>query len=231
MTWDGPSLQRSERRIGRVATAAIVLLLIAVAAHAAPPVMSPSILTCVSSSGNTVVSLSLKPETGWSSVRVYFRRAGLPDFYYLELRSDGRGNYWAALPRPDQGTRSAEVQFAVKDAEGAETRSALQKVDVTSTCTVALSSDQERFARNLVVGETVMSQSGQVLNGWECTGVVSRINVDGQLRPDSTCRAVILAAAAVPVEQVLVPAAIAGGVIGGVIVHNREHTEQSKPRP
>jgi len=212
--------------------AGVMVLLAAAAAFAAPPVMTPSVLTCLSKGTNTVVALSLKPETGWSSVRVYFRRAGLTDYYYLEMRSDGRGNYWAALPLPDQGTRSAEIQFAVKDAEGAETRSTLQKVDVTPTCAATLSSEEQRFARNLVVGETVMGQSGQVLNGWQCTGVISRINVDGQLRPDAACRAAVIAEAANDRDKVLLPIAIlGGGVVGGVIVRTRENPTESNPQP
>ncbi len=229
MVVTGMPRERSRRRIGRVA-AGVLTLLAAGVTLAAPPAMTPGTPTCLSPSTNTVVSLALKPETGWSSVRVYFRRAGVPDFYYLELRSDGRGSYWATLPRPDKETRAAEIQFAVRDVEGAETRSPLQTVNVSSSCAVTLSPDQERYARNLVVGETVMGQTGQLLNGWECTGVISRINVDGQLRPDATCRAAILAAV-VPPAAYIVPAALAGGVIGGVIVHNREHEPASNPNP
>jgi len=208
--------------------AAVAIILGAAAAQAAPPTMNPGVTTCLTRNDNTLVSLSLKPETGWSSVRVYFRENGSADFYYLELRSDGRGNYWGTLPRPDSGTRSADIQFAVKDVEGIETRSPLQTVSVTSTCTTSLSPEQERFARNLVVGETVIGQAGAMLTGWQCTGVVSRINVNGQLRPDGTCRAVLLAAAAGATERILLPAALlAGGVVGGVIINNREHEECS----
>ena len=216
----------------RVAAAAF-LLLVAAAVDAAPPVMTPAAINCISRGGNTLVSLFLKPETGWSSVRVYFRRTGLPDFYYIELRSDGGGNYWGTLPRPENGTKSADIQFAVKDAEGVETRSNLEMVDVTASCSGTLSSEQERFAHNLVVGETVMAQTGQALDGWQCTGVVSRINTDGQLRPDATCRAVaLLAAATTASTRVVLPLALAGGAVaGGVIIYEREHKECSSPCP
>ncbi len=209
----------------------VATLLVASAALAAVPVMTPSVPTCVSRDGNTLVSLSVKPETGWSTVRVYFRRGGLPEFYYIEMRSDGAGRYWATLPRPEAGTKSADIQFAVRDAEGVETRSALQAVSVISPCTVTLSPDQERFAHNLVVGETVAGQSGQSLSGWQCTGVISRINMDGQLRPDATCRAAIIAMAADRTSRLLLPAAFVGGAaLGGVIVHTREPDECSACR-
>ncbi len=207
--------------------AAAMLLSVVGTAEAAPPLLTPSVPSCLSR-GNTVVFLSLKPETGWSSVRVYFRRAGLPDFYYLELRSDGRGNYWATLPLPEDETRSAEVQFGVKDAEGVETRSALLKLHDEAGCSTQLSQEQQRFARNLVVGETVMGQTGQVLHGWKCPGVVSRINLDGQLRPDANCRAAMLALAAHDRDKLLLPLIfLGGGGVGGVIVHLTEEKECS----
>ena len=211
---------------------ALALICAAAVAHAAPPTLAPTFPTCLSKSGNALVSLALKPETGWSSVRVYFRRTGVTDFYYLEMRSDGKGNYWATLPRPEEGTTSAEIQFGVRDAEGVETRSALTKVDVTSSCSTNLSPEQERFARNLVVGETTTTQAGQKVFGWQCIGVVSRINMNGQLRPDAVCRAVVCCAA-IEKERELLPILLAGGGIvgGGIIIHNREHHEESKPRP
>ncbi len=207
---------------------AVAVVLAAGMAQAAPPVMTPGAITCVPKDKNTVVSLSLQPETGWSSVRVYFRKNGSPDFYYLELRSDGLGRFWGALPRPEDGTRMVDLQFAAKDGDGVETRSPLQMVNVTSTCPSTLSPEQERFAHNLVVGETVNTQSGAVLTGWQCNGVVSRINVNGQLRPDATCHAVVIAALAKGADRILLPAAILGGAAaGGLIVHAREHTTPS----
>ncbi|MBZ5590451.1 MAG: hypothetical protein LAO05_18020 [Acidobacteriia bacterium] len=198
--------------------------------HAAPPILAPIFPTCLSKGANALVSLSVKPETGWSSVRVYFRRNGSPYFYYLEMRADGKGNYWATLPRPDETTHSADIQFSVKDVEGLETRSALTTVDVTSTCNANLSPEQERFARNLVVGETITNQAGEAVVGWQCIGVVSRINVNGQLRPDAVCRA-LLCCAAIAKQKELVPILLAGGgIVGGVIIHEREHKEASKPR-
>lgn len=222
----------SEKRWLRFARSFVVsVVCVAAIAQAAPPTLAPTFPTCLSKGGNALVTLSLKPETGWSSVRVYFRRSGSPYFYYLEMRADGKGNYWATLPRPDEGTRSADIQFSVRDAEGVETRSALTMVNVTSSCNGDLSPEQERYARNLVVGETVTSQAGQAVFGWQCVGVVSRINVNGQLRPDSVCRAVLIAAAFATTEEILLPAAVlAGGIVGGVIIHKHDQEECSPCR-
>ena len=226
MSGAGFSFEKTQLCLTRLFAVSVVC--VAAVAHAAPPTLAPTFPTCLSKGGNALVTLSLKPETGWSSVRVYFRRSGSPYFYYLEMRADGKGNYWATLPRPDEGTRSADIQFSVRDAEGVETRSAMTMVNVTSSCDGSLSPEQERFARNLVVGETMTSQAGQAVFGWQCVGVVSRINVNGQLRPDSVCRAVLIAAAFASTEEVLLPAvALAGGVLGGVIIHKHEHEECS----
>jgi hypothetical protein len=209
----------------RLVVAAIVLG--AAVAQAAVPAMAPGVPACLAKDGNSLVSLRVVPETGWSSVRVYFRKSGSPDFYYLEMRSDGNGQYWAVLPRPENGTTVADIQFAVRDVDGVETRSALQQVSVTSDCTSSLSPGQESFARNLVVGETAAPQAGSALLGWQCTGVVSRIGVGGQLRYDDLCRSQVIAAALASEANhrlgLWIPLAAAGGVIGGVIVHHDDH--------
>ena len=214
----------------RLVVAALVLG--AAVAQAAVPAMTPGVPSCLAKDGNSLVSLRVVPEIGWSSVRVYFRKSGSPDFYYLEMRSDGNGQYWAVLPRPENGTTLADIQFAVRDVDGVETRSPLQQVSVTSDCTSSLSPGQESFARNLVVGETAAPQAGEALLGWQCTGVVSRIGVSGQMRYDDTCRSQVIAAALGSEANhrlgLWLPlAAVGGGVVGGVIVHHNDHRNAS----
>ena len=211
---------------------AILVTCVAAAAHAAPPVLTPVFPTCLSKDSNALVSLSVKPETGWSSVRVYFRRAGVPYFYYLEMRSDGMGRYWAMLPRPAEETKSAEIQISVRDADGVETRSVLQVVDVKGSCDSKLTPDQERYAKNLVVGETTPSQAGMMVFGWQCVGIVSRITVSGQIRPDNVCRAAACCALIYKQEEVL-PILLAGGGIvgGGIVIATRGHNPSSPTNP
>ena len=213
--------------------AVVAIVLGSAVAQAAPPAMNPSVPTCIPKDGNSVVSMVVNPETGWGSVRVYFRKAGSPDFYFLEMRSVGRGNYWAVLPRPEAGTTVADLQFAVRDGEGKETRSAVQQVSVTSNCPMSLSAEQETFARNLVVGETQVLQAGEVLQGWQCTGVVSRIGASGQMRYDDTCRSKVIAAAAGAAASsslaLWVPlGAAAGAAVGGAVIHQHEEPDCSK---
>jgi hypothetical protein len=178
-----------------------------------------------------VINLSIRPESGWSSVRTYFRKSGSPDFYYVELRSAGQGKYWAALPRPEESTVTVEVQMAVRDAEGKESRTPIQNVPVTTSCSWSLSPEQYGFAQNLVVGETSPSQTGQVIAGFLCDGVISRIDASGNLKPDESCRRVeMLKAAAASDRPRLIPLIILGG--GGVaLIKHKEPPEASQPRP
>ena len=207
---------------------AVAALAFGSAVHAQVPSLTPGVPACIPQNGNSLVTLAVTPEIGWSSVRVYFRKSGSPDFYYLEMRSDGAGQYWAVLPLPESGTSVADIQFAVRDIDGVETRSPLQQVTVSSNCAANLSPRQESFARNLVVGETAAPQAGEALLGWQCNGVVSRIGVGGQLRYDDLCRSQVIAAALGSEANrrlgLWIPlAAVGGGVVGGVIIHQRDH--------
>ncbi len=201
---------------------------------AAPEVFTLIVPDCAPTRGNSVISLSTTPETGWSSVRTYFRKTGSPDYYFVEMRSAGRGKYWAALPRPEESTATLDVQMAVRDVEGKESRSPVQKLPVTTSCSLSLSPEQVGFAQNLVVGETSPSQTGQVVVGFLCDGVISRIDASGNLKPDESCRRMeMLAAAAAADEESrrrLIPLIILGG--GGVaLISHKDPPEASQPRP
>jgi hypothetical protein len=210
----------------RVATAALIGV---ASVCGGAETMTPGIPPCIPVRGNSIVSLSVSPETGWSSVRTYFRKAGSPDFYYVEMRSAGQGRYWAALPRPEESTATVEVQMAVRDVEGKETRAPLDKIPVTTSCGQTLTSEQNGYAQNLVVGETLPSQEGEVVSGFLCDGVISRIDSGGNLRPDEACRKALMAAAAQN-RKIIIPLIILGA--GGIVyVTHREPPEASQAHP
>lgn len=201
---------------------------------AAPEMFTLTVPNCAPTRGNSVINLSTTPESGWSSVRTYFRKTGSPEFYYVEMRSAGRGKYWAALPRPEETTTTVEVQMAVRDAEGKESRTPIQKVPVTTSCSLSLSPEQYGFAQNLVVGETSPGQTGQVVAGFLCDGVISRIDASGNLKPDESCRRIEMLQAAAAADEEnrrrLIPLIILGG--GGIaIIKHKEPPEASQPRP
>jgi hypothetical protein len=229
--------RRASRRSRFTACWACLVLAAALLPATTPAVAQTFTLTvpsCAPTRGNSVINLSATPETGWSSVRTYFRTAGSPEFYYVEMRSAGSGKYWAALPRPEESTTSVEVQMAVRDAEGKETRTPAQKLPVTTSCPLSLTPEQNGYAQNLVVGETVPSQAGQVITGFLCEGVISRIDARGNLKPDDSCRRILMAEGAAAADEEnrrrLIPLIILGG--GGVaLVRHKEPPEASQPRP
>jgi hypothetical protein len=207
----------------------VVLLVFAGSpAAAAPPEIGAGTPACVPSGGNAVASTLIKPETGWASIRAYFRAGGQTDWYFMEMRATGAGSYFAVLPKPVSATKSVDLQVQVRDADGVVTRGPLANVKVGS-CSVTLTEEQKRYAENLVAGETVESQKNKVLAGFECEGVVSRIDVQGAIRPDDACRRAIIAAA--NKTAIIIPAIIVG--VGGaavIIINNQEHKETSPSR-
>jgi hypothetical protein len=184
------------------------------------PVVTDVFPTCVKAGDNWVVSATITPITAWASVRVYFRRAGTQDFYYLEMRTAGNGQYWSVLPKPDPGKDAVEGYIVVTDGEGHQTRTPLRTVPCVSNCTVHLTPEQLNYSQNLVVGETVVGQHGKQVFKFMCDGIISRIDTIGQLSQDAVCRQII-AALAQP-HKILLPlgAILVGGGAVAVIRHH-----------
>jgi len=199
---------RSARRISRAVTVAVytafVLLLAAGPTFAQPGVvLTPTVPDCVPADGNVLVSLAVQPELGWSSVRAYFRAEGEEHWYFVEMRAIGGGQYWAVFPKPEAATDKVELRFKVRNDQGVVTETAASLVPVTSSCKVALTDEQQGYARNLVIGETSVEQKDREVFGFQCDGIISRLEeYTGDLRPDEYCRAVLLAAV-VPKSRLL----------------------------
>ena len=209
------------RLIPRSAAAILVFfaVMIAVSAslHAQTAAIIPGFPTCMPEEGNSVVNATLVPEHGWATVRTYFRELGSNDWYWVEARNEGRGAYWGVLPRPEDETTTVEMQIRARDAEGKETTTPIQRVNVTSSCKPVFTPPQSHLAQNLVVGETIVGQRDKEILGFICPGVISRVDYTGELKPDEYCRkAAILFAAAAQNKSVLVPLLVLGGG-GGVI--------------
>jgi len=222
--------RKAARGAGIVSLSVIFCLLNQpVFAQGASIALSPA--GCVTNDSNTVVAASVAPDGAWSSVRLYFRRGGETDYYYLEMRSAGEGAYWAALPLLGKDTSAIEYYVAVRDAEGRETTAPMERGVVDTACQVQLAEEQTRYAQNLVIGETAPLQRNTELSGFLCSGVISRILSTGELVPDEYCRQVLIAQAAASQErQVLIPLLILG--TGGVVaIVNRDKPEASTPRP
>lgn len=166
---------------------------------------------CIPNNDNGVIRATVQPETGGTEVRLYFRWDDHGPFYYVVMEAEGAGRYWATPPKPVDQNHQVEYYVAVVDPEG----TAIGQSDpivtpVTSDCDVVLSPKERGMAENLVVGETTDEQRGDMVYGFLCDGIISRIAPDGVLRADSICRRCIVAWWDRP--DGLVPAAI---LLGG----------------
>jgi hypothetical protein len=166
------------------------------------------------------------PAGGWASVRVYFRKGGEQQFYYLEQRVAGEGRYWAALPKPEPDTKTVEYYLAVEDADGKVTTSPPQVLQVSSGCSLTLSAEEAKYAKNLVIGETAPEQRDKEVLGFMCDGIVSRINARGDLLPDEQCRKIL---ADQQKRAVWLPIAAVGSVGSGVVIIRKGEQSQARP--
>jgi len=169
----------------------LVLGLVPNTGRTAPPKFDHQPLVCAPNDGNAVFVVKLAAPVPVESVRVYFRAAQKVDDgdYYVELRHRGNGEYWGLLPIPASETDKVEYRVGVKDADGAEAGTDLIATPVRNDCDVPLTDEEKRFAKNLVIGQTKPNQN-TVPPGFLCTGIISEINVIGELRPNFECQRV-----------------------------------------
>jgi len=224
------------RLIPRSAVAFVVFAAVAMTMspplHAQVASINPNFPTCIPEDGNSVVSAVVTPQSGWATVRTYFRKLGTHDWYWVEARNEGAGAYWGVLPRPQDYTETVEMQIVAKDADGKETKTPIQKVNVTSGCKPVFTVPQSHMSQNLVVGETIIEQRDQEVFGFQCPGVISRVDYTGELKPDEYCRKAAVAGAAWP-KGILIPAlaALGGAGVTYAIVKDCECEVKSPSRP
>jgi hypothetical protein len=208
----------------RFLSVAIVFLLVLgsatpVTGAAAAPRMNHSRITCVPADGNARIAVNVTSSSPIISARVYFRSAVKSSGdYYLELKKGDGGNYWAVLPIPLSETTSVNYRILVKDADGQETGTETFSVPTTSSCAATLSGDETRYANNLIIGLTSDSQSA-VPEGFKCKGVVGKITVAGDLRPNDECRMGGAVAAIPTAAWIAGGLAVAAGT-GAVVANN-----------
>ena len=139
---------------------------------------------------NARITASVPPQTSVSAARVYFNAEGKTPEYYLEMVRGDSGNFWAVLPIPKSETKKVQYRILFRDAEGKDTWLPRETVPVDNT-KFDLTETEIRYAKNLVIGVT--DPDVELLpDGWECYGVVSSINVVGELKPNEVCRSVII---------------------------------------
>lgn len=173
-----------------------------VARAAAPPKLAQFTIECVPEEGNLKVRVNVTSPSPVTSARVYFhsllKKSG---DYYLELRQGNEGNYWAILPYPVSETTYVQYRIVVKNGDGLESSTEPYTLPTKSSCALELTAEETRYANNLVIGLTSESQPA-VPDGFKCKGIVSKITVEGELKPSEECRQVLAAAALVGVAPV-----------------------------
>ena len=184
-------------------------------------------ISAVPVGGNARITATVPPGSTVSSARVYFNAADEKVEYYLEMvRGDG-GSFWAVLPIPKSATKEVQYRVVLRDAEGKETAAARERVPVSSANEPPLTEAEQRYAKNLVIGITDPSVP-LLPTGFECYGVVSAINVRGELIPNEVCRKTIIPPA------LWVGAGTAAAVAGAVIIRNggeKLPVSPSRPSP
>lgn len=215
--------------MAKVVSSLVVLCLLSQTALAQTASVALSPAGCVTREANVVVAASVTPDAAWSSVRMYFRRAGATDYYYMEMRSAGDGAYWAAMPLLAKETTAIEYYVAVRDGEGRESAVPMERGTVDPSCRVQLSEEQLRYGQNLVVGETSALQRNAAIDGFQCPGVISRILSTGELVPDEYCRNALIAD---DDDKILIPLLIlgAGGVVAIIKKDDPKEASPSRPR-
>lgn len=190
----------------------------------ATPVIVSERIEAMPKGGNARISATVPPGAIVASARVYFKAAEEKNDYYMEMRKAGEGQYWAVLPVPKPETKEAIYRVAVTDAKGIEGSTSMYKVPVKGDQTPGLNDEEKRYAKNLVIGVTVAGALFQP-PGWECTGVVSGITVQGELKPNEDCRRLL----GVPIAPVV--AASAAAIGSGAIITTGGLTPVSPSRP
>jgi hypothetical protein len=193
----------------------------------AEPSIEATFPSCIPSEGNSVAKVTLKPDTGWALVRAYFRATEGKSDYYMEMRAMGDGSFFAVLPKPDSKTSSVEMYTIARDAEGRPVKSGPITVKASGGCKVTLTEEEQRYAQNLVVGNTAVEQETKVVEGFLCDGIVSRIDIKGALRPDEQCRRLLILAASN--GSALIPALVVGAAGAGVLIIDKDDKEPNSP--
>ena len=191
---------------------------------AAPIVVTPEPLEAIPSGGNARIVARVPPGSTVSAARVYFNAEGKKPEYFLEMVRGDAGLFWAMLPVPKPETKKAQYRIVISDGEGKPWQVPQATVPVKGSEKSKPTDAEMRYARNLVIGVTDAS-APLLPEGWECIGVVSSINVRGELKPNEVCRTVVVPPA------VWVTAGAAAATVGIIVANDPEPPPDVDPPP
>jgi hypothetical protein len=172
----------------RIGAWSIVALCFAGPALAQPVIISVADLPCLPEQGNAALHISVSPDVEQNAIRLFFRRQAHSDLYYLLMHPLGNGHYWAVLPKPEKQNEMVEYHIHIGGPAGETVASSpIRLVAVTKKCEAKLSDQEEDESDNLRVGETTADQKSRPVAWFLCDGIIQRIGIDGQVRPDDFC--------------------------------------------
>jgi len=208
---------------------AAAVLLVTAPLYGQVPIVQAEQAQCFPKDDNGIVFATIGQEPGGVSTRLYFRWDEDEDFYYVLMTAAGKGRYWGTPPKPEDKNEGIEYYVALVDPLGEVlAKSDMLRSPVDKGCEVELDEQQRGAAQNLTIGETTFEQVGEMVDGFICDGIVSRINPDGVLRGDEACRACVIAWKRR--GALLLP--IAGAIgLGGVILTRDEPPRASPFEP
>jgi hypothetical protein len=180
-------------------------------AFAAALEVSSQQLAAIPADSNARVTASVPPGSTVASARVYFNAVGKKPEYYVEMVPAGEGKYWAMLPVPKSETKSVDYRIVFRDSDGKPFQSPQMNTPVKSSAKVEPTEVETKYAKNLVIGVTD-PEAPLMPEGFQCVGVISSINIRGELKPNEVCRNVIVPPLA------WVAAGAAAGTIGVIVV-------------
>ncbi len=174
--------------LSRVLTGVMVFQPLLVLGASAGPAIQHQPLTCVPAEGNTRITAKATSADSVTSMKVYFRSNIASSEYFIEMRRDSDGSFWALLPKTSPATNAVAYRIVAKDSSGGVTASPLVTVSTSSSCAAAARPEDARYASNVVLGLTVPSQTGLPV-GFGCAGIVGVITPTGDLKSNEDCRA------------------------------------------
>lgn len=198
------------------------LLCLLVTAAAPAAAQAPRVLVapvqCLPATGNGLATASIEPDVEGRETRLYFRRDGYGDFYWVDLVREEPGVHWGVFPVPEEANQITEYYVAVLEGGQVLAQSPVRTVAVDPDCDPGLDEEQRQRAANLAIGETSLSQKHRKVAWWECIGVTERIDIFGERREDHACR---------PIgwwdrPEMLVPFGLAGAGITTIVIIDEE---------
>lgn len=217
------------RNVVRAGSTAVLLALsLAAGAMAQVPRALIGDLACIPRDGHAVAQAVAGPLANTEEVRIYFRRQGYGDFYWVPARPTSDGRFWGVLPVPEPDNKIAELYAAVvaMPTGAPRAQSRVITVPVEQNCRVQLGNAQQADAGHLIVGETSLGQKFRKVAWWQCEGIRERIDVRGEKRDDEAC----LPLAWWQRPELLAPLLVVGGG-GGIIVTPEPPPELSIANP